>query len=102
MNSKVINKSVLSKQLSAHMGWSQTDSLAFIDACFDFIKIMLKAGNRIIVSGFGVFQLNLRKKRRLLHPITQLPIMLPERICPQFTPSRIFTSKLNLGHYHGT
>ena len=102
MNLKVINKSVLSKQLSNHMGWSQTDSLVFIDVCFDFIKTTLQAGNRIVLSGFGIFQLNLRKKRRLLHPITQLPIMLPERICPQFTPTKLFTTKLNSGHYHVT
>ncbi|MBH37654.1 hypothetical protein CL658_01325 [bacterium] len=87
MDFKIINKLGLAKKLGNYMGWSQKESLYFIEHCFDWIKLKMIQGNRVILSGFGVFQLNFRKKRRLLHPITQKPLIIPERLCPQFTPA---------------
>ena len=64
---------------------------------FDWIKSQMLLGNRIVLSGFGVFQLNMRKQRRLLHPITQEPLVIPERLCPQFTPADTLLKFLNYG-----
>ena len=95
MSQVIINKSSLAKLLSSYMGWSQKDALSFINSCFDWIKTMITTGNRVVLSVFGAFQLNQRKPRRLLHPITQEPIVLSNRLCPQFTPSNSLLSLLN-------
>ena len=39
----------------------------------------------------------MRKQRRLLHPITQEPLVIPERLCPQFTPAETLLKSLNYG-----
>ncbi|RAP27124.1 hypothetical protein DID74_00895 [Candidatus Marinamargulisbacteria bacterium SCGC AG-333-B06] len=95
MQSSIISKANLAKELAVHMGWTQKKSLLFIDDCFDWIKSQMLRGHRIVLSGFGVFQLNLRKKRRLLHPMTQKPLLVPERLRPNFTPSDAVLHLLN-------
>ena len=97
MKDSIISKSFLAKELSAYMGWSNRKSVLFIDHFFVWIKSQMLLGNRIVLSGFGVFQLNMRKQRRLLHPITQEPLVIPERLCPQFTPADTLLKFLNYG-----
>ena len=82
------NKASLAKALAAHMGWTQVYALSFIDSFFECIIAEMKAGFRVVLSGFGTFSFNRRKQRHLLHPITKESIILPERIMPQFTASK--------------
>ena len=89
-----MNKKDLSLALSHHMGWTQKESLQFIEFMFDWIKKTLIAKQQVILSGFGCFSLNFRKKRRLLHPVTGQEHVVPERYVPQFTPSRLLTRYL--------
>ena len=95
MDHSIISKSFLVQELANHMGWTKKKSNVFINNFFTWIKEQMLLGNRIVLSGFGVFQLNLRKQRRLLHPITQKPFVIPERFCPQFTPADVLLKLLN-------
>ena len=87
-NSPMKNKISLAKALAVHMGWTQSYSLLFIDRFFECIITEMKAGFRVVLSGFGSFSLNRRKKRLLLHPVTKKSIIIPERMSPQFTASK--------------
>ena len=84
------NKRSLSYALSSYMGWSRAQSAEFIDALLAWICREMLTGTRVVLSRFGSFVLNKRKKRMVLHPITKTSITIPERLMPQFTASKLF------------
>ena len=84
------NKRSLIQALSSYMGWSRAQSAEFIDSLLAWICREMLTGTRVVLSGFGSFVLNKRKKRTVLHPITKASITIPERLIPQFTASKLF------------
>ena len=97
MNSPKITKKDISIELSKYMGWTKKKSNNFVDDIFNWIKINIENKKRIIFSGFGTFQLNKRKQRKCIHPISKEKIIIPERWAPQFSPSSSLLKKINSG-----
>lgn len=94
---KKINKHHCAKELSQYMNWTQKDSLAFIEHCFDWIKNTLYNKHKVRLNSIGSFVFNLRKQRRLLHPISGKPMILPPRWAPQFSISTTLSKLINKG-----
>ncbi len=97
MTQSPLNKKDIANYLSEHMGWTKKKSLQFVEDFFAWITQQLQKNINIVFSGFGTFKLNKRKSKKVLHPVTKDPIIIPEHYAPQFTPSKTLTSHINKG-----
>lgn len=92
-----IKKKDIAKQLSIHMGWTIKKSDAFVSSIFEWITKKINDKKKVIITGFGTFQLNKRKPRLCIHPKTKEKIILPERFCAHFSTSTHLLKKINSG-----
>ena len=97
MHQPIITKKDIAKELSIYMGWTKKKSESFIESVFNWIKKEMNNQKKIIITGFGSFQLNKRKKRVCLHPKTKEKITIPERLAPHFSSSSHLLKKINSG-----
>ncbi|RAP31342.1 hypothetical protein DID78_01530 [Candidatus Marinamargulisbacteria bacterium SCGC AG-343-D04] len=93
--SKTINKKKCAQLLSHYMDWTQKESIEFIEKSFNWIKKEMLNGHQVLFPGFGSFKINKRKARRLIHPTTKKPMIISERMAPQFTGSPKLIKQIN-------
>jgi len=72
-----------------HGGISYKEAQQIIDNILDLIKDRLKAGDKIMLTGFGVFHVVNRKQRRGINPQSGESIMIKSRKYVSFKPSKI-------------
>ena len=97
MNQPIIKKKDIAKQLSIYMGWTIKKSDEFIESVFEWIIKKIYDHKKVVITGFGSFQLNKRKQRLCLHPKTKEEIIIPERFSPHFSASSHLLKKINSG-----
>ena len=90
-----INKNELARQLGTTMGWSNKKALSFINCFIDIIIDKLMKQKRVVLSGFGVFQLSLRKMRKVIHPITKKEEIIDQHYAPRFSMSSVLSKQIN-------
>lgn len=59
------------------------------------LQACLLAGENVQFPGFGEFQVNTRKEKRVIHPATHKETIVPERKVVFLKQSEQFTGKLN-------
>lgn len=64
------------------------------DSMIEEMKISLKKGDRITVSGFGSFELITRKARKGRNPRTGETLSIPSKKSVKFHPSRSYKESL--------
>ncbi len=72
-----------------HGGISYKEAQQIIDDMLDLIKDRLQAGEKIMLTGFGVFHVVNRKQRRGINPQSGESIMIKSRKYVSFKPSKI-------------
>jgi nucleoid DNA-binding protein len=78
-----------------HGGLSRREARSLVDVILDRIRISLKNGHPVLISGFGVFKVQSRRPRLGRNPRTGQPVpILPARR-PVFRPSRLVVKGLN-------
>jgi len=94
-----MNKSGLVEALSEKLRMSKKEAHAVVEAIFGtnggIISSLLDAGEQISLSGFGVFELKKRPPRTARNPKTGKSVLVPEKRCPVFRPSKTLKSKLS-------
>lgn len=83
-----MNKKELVDVVAEKTGFTKKDVAIVADQVFDTIKDTLAAGDKVAVSGFGTYQVKLRKARMARNPQTGEPIEVPEKNAPVFKPSK--------------
>lgn len=88
-----MNKGELIKAIAAEAGISQKDAGANFEAFIAVITKTLKAGQKITVPGFGVYEVRARAARTGINPATKAKIRIPASNVPVFKFGKSFRSQ---------
>ena len=84
-----MNKTELVAAAAEQTGMTKKDTEKALNAAFDVIASALSKGEKVQVSGFGIFETKLRKARIGRDPHTKLPMQIGETKVPSFKPSKV-------------
>ena len=83
-----INKSELTKEVSAKTDLKQKDAEKVIDALIESIKDNLAKGEKVQIIGFGSFEVRNRAARKGRNPQTGKSLTIPATKVPAFKPGK--------------
>ncbi len=83
-----MNKTELISIAAERSGVSKKDAERVLNAALDVISAQLAAGERVQLSGFGIFEVKERAARTGRNPHTKQSIEIPAATVPQFKPSK--------------
>ena len=83
-----MNKKELIAAAAAKAGTTQKDAEAVINAALDTLTAALQSGDRVQVSGFGIFEVKTREARVGRTPMTKEAINIPASKVPTFKASK--------------
>ena len=72
-----ITKDKLATLLYTKKGYKKYSIKNAIDDIFEEIATVLEDGDKVLISGFGTFEVKLRKSHPAVHPETKKPIIVP-------------------------
>jgi DNA-binding protein HU-beta len=88
-----MNKSDISKKVhETHGGLSYVECQKIVDFILDTIKDRLSRGEKVLLSGFGCFNVMRRKTKKGVNPQTGLPVTIQGRNSIKFKPSKYLKS----------
>jgi len=84
-----MNKNDISKKIyEAHGGLSFVETQKIVNFILETIKARLSHGEKVLLSGFGCFQVSQRKTKRGANPQTGTPMVIQGRNAVKFKPSK--------------
>lgn len=90
-----MNKNELIDAIAARTGESKAATRRIINEMVDVITDELRDGARVLISDFGVFDIQVRRAHRGTHPRTQEKIDVGERRIAKFRPGKKLRKLLN-------
>jgi len=85
-----VNKAELIDSVAARLGHSKRDVTAIVDAFIDDTKRAVAKGEKVAISGFGVFEAQARKARLGRNPRTGETVKIKATKLPKFRPGAEF------------
>ena len=85
-----MNKGELVKAIAADAGLTQKEAGLAFDAFINAVGKELKAGNKVVVPGFGTFEAKKRAARTGINPATKQEIKIPACVVPTFKFGKSF------------
>ena len=79
-----MNKAELISEIASNSGLSKKDSEKALAATIDAVTAALKAGDKVQLVGFGIFEVRERAARTGRNPKTKEVINIPATKTPQF------------------
>jgi len=89
-----MNKGELIVQIAGKLGITKKDVANVVDAFIETVTDTLSKGERIILVGFGTFQVRERKARKGRNPQTGKVIQIPAKKVPKFVPGKSLREKV--------
>ena len=83
-----MNKTELIAAVANATGATKKDAERIVNATFDTIAAQMAAGERVQVSGFGIFETKERQARVGRNPKTNTTIEIPAATLPTFKPAK--------------
>lgn len=83
-----MNKTELIAATAERAGISKKDAERFLNAAIDAVTASLVAGEKVQVSGFGIFETKKREARTGRNPHTKETIQIPATRVPAFKASK--------------
>ena len=83
-----MNKTELIAAVAAKTGLTKKDAERAVAATFEALTDSLKKGDRVQVSGFGIFEVKTREARIGRNPRTKEEIKIPSTRLPAFKASK--------------
>lgn len=93
-----MNKEELVNALSRNIGLTKKDSEVVLDAVIQIISDTLASGNKVQIVGFGTFEVKERAPRTGRNPKANLPVYIPAKRVPYFTPGKVLKSRVERPH----
>ena len=84
-----MNKTELIAVAAEKSGMTKKDAERFLNAALDTITATLAAGERVQLSGFGIFEAKTREARVGRNPRTKEAVQIPATRTPTFKPSKL-------------
>ena len=91
-----MNKRDLIDAISTRMGDKKTATEA-VNAVLDTIQVAVAKGDKVAITGFGVFEKSVRPARTARNPATGAPIDVAASSVPKFRPGADFKALVNDG-----
>lgn len=89
-----MTKRELINNMSKRMKVSKREAEEWLDTFTDIVTDEVSSGNKVSITGFGVFDLGKRASRRGVDPRTQEEIHIPEMRMPRFRVGKRFKEKV--------
>lgn len=83
-----MNKSDLISTVAQSSGVAKKDVERVLNAAIDAMGQALIRGEKVVLTGFGTFEVKTREERMGRNPKTKEPMPIPATRVPQFKPSR--------------
>ena len=83
-----MNKTELIAAVAAKTGLTKKDAERVVSATFETVTETIKAGEKVSVSGFGIFEVKTREARVGRNPRTKEEIKIPATKLPAFKASK--------------
>lgn len=84
-----IKKSQLGAMLGEKMGVSKKQGVEWVDAFVEIVTNSLRKGEKVNITGFGIFKVSDRKAREGRNPRTGETIHIKASKKPRFTPGKL-------------
>ena len=89
-----MNKRDLIDAISGRLGDKKTATEA-VNAVLDTITVTVAKGDKVAITGFGVFEKAVRPARTARNPATGAPIKVAKSSVPKFRPGADFKAVVN-------
>lgn len=89
-----MNKTELIAAAAEHSGVSKKDAERVLSTALDTISAALEKGDKVQLSGFGIFEAKERQARVGRNPHTKEPIDIPATRVPVFKASKVLKDML--------
>lgn len=83
-----MTKTELISAMAAECGLSKTDAGKALDAFMHQVTVALASGEKVMLTGFGVFEVKERAERTGRNPQTKEEILIPASRTPSFKPGK--------------
>jgi len=83
-----MNKTELIAAVAEKTGMTKKDAERVVSATFETVTATIKAGEKVSVSGFGIFEVKTREARVGRNPRTKEEIKIPATKLPAFKASK--------------
>ena len=83
-----MTKTELISAMAAECSLSKTDAGKALDAFMHQVTVALASGEKVILAGFGVFEVKERAERTGRNPQTKEEILIPASRTPSFKPGK--------------
>lgn len=90
-----MNKVELVKRVSQKSTLTKSQVETVMNALFEVITEGLKDGDKVLVKGFGTFEVSERKQRETTLPNSATLVTIPARKVPVFKASSTLRNKIN-------
>lgn len=77
-------------QTAQKSGYAKWEVNKIVDSLLDSVSEVLQQGEEVDITGFGRFELKVRKARKTFHPRTKQPVHIPEKVSVGFAISKKF------------
>lgn len=84
-----VKKNELASRLAERMGMTKKQGGEWLDAFTDEITKVLRTGDKVNITGFGIFKVADRKAREGINPRTGEKIQIKASKKPRFTPGKL-------------
>ncbi len=71
------------------------ESEAIISSVIDTITETLAKGEKVVISGFGTFDVRERAEKNAINPTTKKPIVIPAKKAPVFKSGKLLKEVVN-------
>lgn len=90
-----MNKTELISAIAAKSGLSKKNSEAALNAMIASVEDALVAGEKVVLVGFGTFEVKQRAERKGRNPQTKEEIIIPASKAPVFKAGKGLKDKIN-------
>lgn len=90
-----MNKTELVNAIAAKSGLSKKNSEAALNALVSSVEDALVAGEKVVLVGFGTFEVKQRAERKGRNPQTKAEIIIPASKAPVFKAGKGLKDKIN-------
>lgn len=84
-----VKKSELAARLADKMGMTKKQGVEWLDAFVDEVTKVMRSGDKVNITGFGIFKVADRKAREGINPRTGEKIHIAASKKPRFTPGKL-------------
>lgn len=92
---KSVHKNEFIKAVAERANVTQADASRVVTATLKLITETLQAGDKVVLTGFGTFEMRQRSARKGINPQTRKPITIGSSATPGFTASSTFKAQVN-------